>query len=211
MSRFYHFTQQKHLLGIAVSGLQPQIYEEVPQLTMGQPVVWLTTQETLKPSKEDLAYIQKRNELSPGHYDGFEETLLPGRDMRLTVNLDPLVHRKKLAHYHTWMYETKIRMCDGGPDGPDELSKEFSGRDVLNSFEHVPASKHWWIYLGTIKPSRIELNPTAGRMLPSIEHNLKRAIEEGDAERVRHLTEMRDRVLTVSPDRMLALNVERAA
>ncbi len=44
MSRFYHFTEQKHLLGIAMSVLQPQIYDDVPQLTMGQPVVWLMKQ-----------------------------------------------------------------------------------------------------------------------------------------------------------------------
>jgi uncharacterized protein YdeI (YjbR/CyaY-like superfamily) len=57
------------------------------------------------------------------------------------------------------MCETEIEMIDGGPDGPDELSKTLSGRNVLNGLfaELLPSSKkHWWIYLGTIKPSRID-------------------------------------------------------
>jgi hypothetical protein len=200
--KFYHYTKQENLMGIAVNGLTPTIDDEVRPLTMGQEVVWLTTQETLKPTEEDLAWMRAHRK--PEIWTRFTETLMLDKEMRLTVNLDPRMHRKKLFHYHTWMYEGGLAAIN-----PDTQEISFTGRDVLETIGGIAPSnkKHWWIYLGTIKPSRIELNPTAERMLPGIEHNLASAIKEGDAERVKALTEMRDKVSALEPDCLLNLQV----
>jgi hypothetical protein len=129
--------------------LTPSINDEVPHLTVGQEVVWLTTQETLKPTEDDLAWM--RNHRKPELWANFKDTLMLHKETRLTVNLDPLLHKKKLFHFDTWMRE-------GGwtATNPDDPSQTFTGSDVLDTIDGlVPSNKkHWWIYLGTIKPIR---------------------------------------------------------
>ena len=49
--RLYHFTEAKNLVGISIRGLAPQ---PCGPLTMGQEVVWLSTQENLRPTQADL-------------------------------------------------------------------------------------------------------------------------------------------------------------
>jgi hypothetical protein len=120
------------------------------------------------------------------------------------VNLDPRMHRKKLFHFDTWMRDPN------GLKAIDAETGEFSydGAKVLDTIDGmVPSNKkHWWIYLGTIKPSRIELDTTAALMLPGIEYNLANAIEEGtNPERIKELTEKRDLLLSLPPETMLDL------
>jgi hypothetical protein len=47
---FYHFTSVKNLFGISAHGLTPC---DGGVMTMGREVVWVTRQETLKPTQAD--------------------------------------------------------------------------------------------------------------------------------------------------------------
>jgi hypothetical protein len=195
--KLYHFTKQENLLGIAMSGLEPQIAADVPVMTMGQLVVWLTTQQTLTPTEDDLAFMREHR---ANYVAEFTETLLPGRDFRLTVNLDQRLHRKKLFHYHTWMHETPITMSAYDDNGEPIPATRLTGRDVLRLFPGglQPSSKnHWWIYLGTIKPGRI------ADVAEHIEASLANHIEQGNADGIKRLTELRDKVRAAPPDTLL--------
>jgi hypothetical protein len=50
----------------------------------------------------------RKKNLGLDDLEAFKETLLLGRDLRLTVDLNPRLH-KKLVHYYTWM--TLISEC----------------------------------------------------------------------------------------------------
>jgi hypothetical protein len=64
-------------------------------------------------------------------------------------------------------------------------SRAVTGADVLEAFPPTPTAKeHWWVYFGTIKPARIELQPTPETVLPGIEHTLATAIEDGKTDTV---------------------------
>jgi hypothetical protein len=88
---------------------------------------------------------------------------------------------------------------------PDDHNDLFTGRDVLKHFPKCPtAEEHWWIYFGTIKPSHIELDTTVENMLPGIESNLANAIKDNDADRIAHVTDLRDRIKNLAPDTLLS-------
>jgi hypothetical protein len=65
-----------------------------------------------------------------------------------------------------------------------------------------------WIYFGTIKPARIELQPTRENMLPGIENSLASAIEKGDAEGIARFTELRDQIKGLPFGTPLNFNVQ---
>ena len=165
-------------------------------MTMGQPVVWLTTQETIKPTQADLDYMDEQDA------EAFREQMFVGRDTRLTVNLSTM--SKRLVHYHTWLRTTKLAAITDDPDAPP-----FTGNDFLKLCSLTPSAReHWWVYFGTIKPARIELKMTAGLTLPGIEENLASAIEEGAANKVARFTELRDQIKSLPFGTPINFNVQ---
>jgi hypothetical protein len=180
--KLYHYTQRKNLFGIATRGLTPTPNDDF--MTLWQPVVWLTTQETLKPTEADLAHFRTM----PGYREGddarFAEAMLLDVDVRLTVKIP--TPDKRLVHYCTWMNEM--------------------GHDILEATNPAPtARKHWWLYLGTIKPSRIDLKLTPALALPGIESNIASAIEKGDDDRIADLTALREQIRAAPADALLRL------
>lgn len=180
----YHYTFRENLFGIAVNGLTPSKYDPpVDLITMGQSVVWLTTQPSLTPTASDLEHMQRVHGEDARQ---FKHSMLLGRDTRLVVNLSTLT--RKLVHWYSWMQTTDLA-------APCVDGRRVTGRDVFEHFPPSPTAKeHWWIYFGTIKPARIELRRTPENMLPGVEHHLVRAIEEGDSDSVIKFTELRDRL-----------------
>jgi hypothetical protein len=197
--RLYHYACIKNLFGISVAGLTP--CKDDPPLdikTMGQPVVWLTTQETIKPTQADLNHMARH--VGEQDAEAFREQMFIGRDTRLTVNLSTM--SKRLVHYHTWLRTTKIAAITDDPDAPP-----FTGNDFLRLCSLTPSAReHWWVYFGTIKPARIELKMTAGLALPGIEENLASAIEKGDADRIARLTELRDHLSALPHNQLVRFN-----
>jgi hypothetical protein len=184
----YHYTENKNLLGISLRGLKPPD-EGAGLLTMGQPVVWLTTQETLAPTQADLDHLRRTQ--SDEQIKPFVEagTMILGPDTRLTIRLR--TPDRKLVHYYSWLRTTDIAaMSDTGI---------ITGRDLAEKMCPT-ARKHWWIYFGTIKPARIELNMTPMRALPGIEYNLADAIEENDPGRIATITAFRDQMKALPLD-----------
>jgi hypothetical protein len=183
MLRLYHYTYLKNLFGISVAGLTPCKHDPpLDIMTMGQPVVWLTTQETIKPTQADLDYMDEQDA------EAFREQMFVGRDTRLTVNLSTM--SKRLVQYYTWLRTTKLAAITDDPDVPP-----FTGNDFLKLCSLTPSAReHWWIYFGTIKPARIELQPTPENMLPGIEDCVASAIKEGEANKVARFTELRDQI-----------------
>jgi hypothetical protein len=192
--KLYHYTRAENLLGISLRGLTPNVSpDEVGVMTMGQPVVWLTTQETLKPTQADLDHVAHRVGIEEAA--AFGESMLIGRDTRLTVNLSTL--SKKLIHYHSWLSTTDIVKADSRD--PDDTSRYFTGLDVLKWLP-PSAKEHWWVYFGTIKPARIDLQITAGLALPSAEKILASAMEKGDPVGIARATELREQIRAMPPD-----------
>jgi hypothetical protein len=184
VKKLYHYTSRKNLFGIAVGGLRPNKYAPPTDLlTMGQPVVWLTTQPSLTPSPADLDHMRHIHGVEG---ERFRDSMILERDTRLSVNLSMLTG--KLVHWHSWMQTTSLMgVCADG--------RHITGRDVLETFPPGPAAKqHWWIFFGTIKPARIELQSTPETMLPGIEDTLTAAIERGDTDTIARLTELRDQI-----------------
>jgi hypothetical protein len=194
MLRLYHYTYLKNLFGISVAGLTPCKHDPpLDIMTMGQPVVWLTSQETIKPTQADLDYMDEQDA------EAFREQMFVGRDTRLTVNLSTM--SKRLVHYHTWLRTTKLAAITNDPDAPP-----FTGKDFLKLCSLPPSAReHWWVYFGTIKPARIELK-TAGLALPGIEENLASANEKGDADRIARLTDLRDHLSALPHDQSVRFN-----
>jgi len=168
--KLYHFTSPENLFGISLYGLTP--VAAPPELGITDPVVWLTTQEDLQTTEQDLAFMKARPEtFTPADITAFSDHILLNKGFRLMVNLPP--NNKRLAHYLTWLQK---RHPDHEPYLPP------SARD------------HWWIYFGTIPLDRIALTMTLRLALPGIEDALADAIKEGDPERIKRLTKVRDQV-----------------
>lgn len=182
--RLYHFTEAKNLVGISIRGLAPQ---PCGPLTMGQEVVWLSTQETLRPTQADLDWGAVHLE-EPERY---REQMILGCDTRLTVHLSTA--SKRLVHYHTWLRTTKLVGISDDPDAPLCV-----GNDLLKLA--TPSSHKWWIYFGTIPPKKIELDLTPATALPGIKHNLADALESGEAHRIAKLTQLLGKIEALPRD-----------
>jgi hypothetical protein len=75
-SRFYHFTDRRHLKKIMTKGLTPTVEKHCERPPVFEPVVWLTT----------------------GTVDMF---FCGEPEVRITVNLSP--NSKRLHHWPTWL------------------------------------------------------------------------------------------------------------
>lgn len=185
--KLYHFTRKESLMGIALKGLLPHVPHEMPAMTMNMAVVWLTKQTTLKPTQADLEWMQQRGDEG---WEEFTEAIVTNRDLRLTINI-PVVG-KKLWHYSTWLKQSNLVAYRG-----DQI---LTGSDVAQLMTPTTRSD-WFIYFGTIKPRMIDVEPTAGNLLPSAERLLANAIEVGDdADMIAHLTAVRDQLRSLPPE-----------
>jgi hypothetical protein len=71
--RLYHYTFSRNLFGLHLGGLEPHKYDPPTDLlTMGQPVVWLTTQTTLTPTPSDLEHVRNHRQ-----YEGLPNASRP--------------------------------------------------------------------------------------------------------------------------------------
>jgi hypothetical protein len=132
----YHFTNPVNIAGIAIRGLEPG--GDDPFMTKGKPVVWLTEAPDTAMTEQQAEQFAIR-----GCVRAAGSSWLTGKGddslIRLTVSLEP--NSSRLAHYLTWL----DRECR--KDGFDPVRAR--SRLVLEIAEQ------WWIYFGTIPPSKI--------------------------------------------------------
>jgi hypothetical protein len=135
--KLYHFTIPENLFRIHQRGLEPGFDPDgIDWQTCGQPVVWLTTQESNRATQADVDHYKPLdNEFNVG------DTMFGG-PVRLAVDVER--HNKRLVKYTTF------------------LENDLHGREVLKlSRATMPPGcvDRWWIYLGTIAPRKIEFAP----------------------------------------------------
>jgi hypothetical protein len=83
----------------------------------------------------------------------------------------------------------------------------FTCRDILKAIQQQQlrgsqSLANWWIYFGTIRPKKIDLDMTAGLALPGIDLMIEQATEAGDADRLASMTAIRDKLVTLDPGRV---------
>jgi hypothetical protein len=111
----FHFTSAANVLGILERGLIPNV-PDPDFMTIGEPVVWLTSAETMKATEEDLAWIEARRGTTFSDHEAaeFAKAIVFGRDTtRLTIRLEP--NSKRLA---LWS-----RTVSGKRHGPEQASR----------------------------------------------------------------------------------------
>ena len=95
--RLYHFTNPANFIRIAAEGLTPNVKPENALMTIGRPVVWLTTNESNEVTEADVAHLSvyapnERRAVGDFNFGGSH---------RITVTLSRT--SKRLAHWSTWM------------------------------------------------------------------------------------------------------------
>jgi hypothetical protein len=171
--KLYHFTFIGHLPDILGGqfidgpvdgrGITPSIGDDAVGkfMTDGQPVVWLTSRDSMKPTPADLAWLAISEAKGIFTKDQAARYAKIGpigdRTLRLTVELS---NSRRLRHYGTWLRET--------------------GNDALLSLSSPSALTDWWVYFGTVQRERIiEITRTDAPHVNDAERDLWLAIEAG--------------------------------
>ena len=87
--KLYHFTAPENLFLIHLHGLEPGIHQQrtdpggMDWQTMGQPVVWLTTQESNRATQADVDHYKPRHLIESNVGD-----TMFGGPVRLAVNVE---------------------------------------------------------------------------------------------------------------------------
>jgi hypothetical protein len=148
-----HFTQPKNLDSIAEAGLLPRVAHN-PFMSLGQEVVWLTTQETTMCSEEELGHFRKIGEdlYEAAKRDGW--FLTQSRNHRLTVRVRS---GHKLINYGDLLRLNKdaVLIDEDGMGGINDAGEIYSVRHMLESLS-LTCLRSWWLYFGRIPPSAIE-------------------------------------------------------
>jgi hypothetical protein len=151
----YHFTKAVNLPGIMAHGLIPNV-PALPFFTLGKPVVWLTTMNTMKTSDLDMAWLegQRGTTFSDAEVEQFSKRWLGGpKDRRLTVSLNPISTR--LTHWTTWLRKHPAVFVDDLGRGHANDNGELWGTKALLAMVYPSARLTWYVYFGTIPTSRI--------------------------------------------------------
>jgi hypothetical protein len=140
----HHFTMAKHLPSIFAQGILPSSAEYLTLAgSAARPIVWLTTAETMDLSAIDiewLLYQQKRGTFTAQEVEDHKvRGMVTGRDCRITVRLE---RSKRLLHYASWL---------GWQTCPTVVPRAKAILEMLGP----SAREHWFIYVGTIQPHRI--------------------------------------------------------
>jgi hypothetical protein len=128
--KLYHFTIRENLFLIHLRGLEPGIHQQrtdpggMHWQTMGQPVVWLTTQESNRATQANVDHFKSH------HLEYNAGDTMFGGPVRLAVDVER--HNKRLVKYTTFLESTRLVAIH--PETRDPL---YTGRDVLRG--HAPA------------------------------------------------------------------------
>jgi hypothetical protein len=139
----YHFTDAERLSSILEIGLCPGIPD--PEcMTLSQPVVWLTTAESMMPTAADIEWMalgEKRGTFTKQAVEHFKANgcVYSANPCRIEVRLE---HSKRLVQYSTWL---------GWQTCP--INGAIAERQLAIMSPSTRA--HWFIYRGNVQPWRL--------------------------------------------------------
>jgi hypothetical protein len=154
--RLFHFCRASDLDSIVEKGLYPHVAHEAI-MSLGLPVVWLTTAETRATTEEDVEHHRRRclwteEEIEETRRHGW--LLDTGRTHRLTVRIRS---GPKLQHYGEWLrLNGDLPILDeNGMGKANDEGEIYSVRHLAEALA-PQAMTTWWLYFGRIPPSKIE-------------------------------------------------------
>ena len=125
-------------------------------MSLGEEVVWLTTQETTATTDEDVEHHRR---LGLWTEEEIEETrrhgwlLDTGRTHRLTVRIRS---GGRLKQYGEWLHSNRDRpIIENGVGRANDDGELYSVKHLIQNLS-PNALRAWWVYLGRIPPSMIE-------------------------------------------------------
>ena len=152
--KLYHFCRASDLDSIAEKGLYPHVPTE-PVMSLGEEVVWLTTQETTEVDKTDIEHFHRlglpKVEIERIARNGW--LLDTDRTHRLTVRVRS---GQRLWNYGEWLRaNADVVIVENGMASANDDGELYSVKHFIERLS-PNALKTWWIHFGTIPPSKIE-------------------------------------------------------
>jgi hypothetical protein len=196
--RLYHFTNPANFIRIAAEGLTPNVKPENALMSIGRPVVWLTTNESNEVTEADVAHLSV---YAPGERWAVGDFNFGG-SYRITVNLSRT--SKRLAHWSTWMRKHSRVIVDENGAASANDAGELLSTDWILSRMTPDALSNWYIHFGTIPPGKIELNLTRELALAGLEYQIE---QTNNAEFV----ELRTQIAAAEPGTIINLYLEDGA
>jgi hypothetical protein len=149
----YHWTAEKNLVGIAMSGLEPFCYDDGATLvSAGREVVWLSASPTRTPTAADIEWVKAN--CDPATHEKFSKLSFGDPDdVRLTVKFNSS-NNQRLKKAAPWLRQFKAV-------DPD------TGRELVQLGEFMPpcGRANFYVHLGVIPARQIEMPPMTARVV----------------------------------------------
>jgi hypothetical protein len=149
--KLFHFCRASDLDSVAEKGLYPLVPTE-PVMSLGEEVVWLTTQETREVDETDIKHF---------HHLGLHKERMArngwlsetNRTHRLTVRIRS---GGRLKQYGEWLHFNRDRpILENAVGRTNDRGEIYSVKHLIQSLSPNVLST-WWVYFGRIPPSMIE-------------------------------------------------------
>ena len=149
--KLHHFCRTSDLDSIAEKGLYPHVPTE-PVMSLGEEVVWLTTQETREVDETDIKHFHHLGlHKEPMARNGW--LLDTDRTHRLMVRVRS---GQRLWNYGEWLRaNADVVIVENGMASANDDGELYSVKHFIERLS-PNALKTWWIHFGTIPPSKIE-------------------------------------------------------
>ena len=171
--QLFHYTTPVNALLIGMGhkrdgneGLSPHTVEYGPlgpMQTIGQPVVWLTKEESNICTPEHAAHFERAG-VADEHYKVGEP--IYGGPVRCEVQIERSRH---VMRWTEFMRTTKIEAVD------EVTGKRITGRDVLDAYDMPPSLIiGWWVSLKAIPLSRVLVPLTCEQAIEAWNRQIER-------------------------------------
>jgi hypothetical protein len=152
--KLFHFCRASDLDSIAEKGLYPHVPTE-PVMSLGEEVVWLTTQETTEVDEIDVEHFHglglPKEQVEQIARNGW--LLDTNRTHRLTVRVRS---GERLWNYGEWLRaNADVVIVENGMASANDDGELYSVKHLIERLS-PNALKTWWVYFGRIPPSMIE-------------------------------------------------------
>ena len=152
--KLFHFCRASDLDSIAEKGLYPHVPAK-PVMSLGEEVVWLTTQETTEADEIDIEHFHRlglpKEQIERIARNGW--LLDTNRTHRLTVRIRS---GGRLKQYGEWLHSNRGRpIIENGGGRANDDGELYSVKHLIESLSPNALST-WWVYFGRIPPSMIE-------------------------------------------------------
>jgi hypothetical protein len=152
--KLHHFCRASDLDSITEKGLYPHVPTD-PIMSLGEEVVWLTTQETAEVDETDVEHLHRlglpKEQIAQIAQNGW--LLDTNRTHRLTVRIRS---GGRLKQYGEWLHSNRDRpIIENGVGHANDDGELYSAKHLIERLS-PNALRTWWDYFGRIAPSKIE-------------------------------------------------------